>query len=69
MHDIGLYLRDGEHLCGREMMSLDGIEEHMAHITRACAEVALSDDHENKEPAAKVPFVDSNDVVATRVCL
>ena len=46
MHDIGRYLRDGEFLSAVES-NVEGIEQHMALVTRGCAEAALKDDREN----------------------
>ena len=46
IHDVGLYLRDGEFLSENGERQVVGIEEHMAQVTRLCAESALNDDKE-----------------------
>ena len=50
MHDVGLYLRDGEFLSENGERQVVGIEEHMAQVTRLCAESALNDDKEKTIP-------------------
>lgn len=64
MHDISLYLRDGEFLSNKDAC-LDGIDEHMACVTRGCAEAALIDDRENDHAAQVRPT--SSTVDRTRV--